>query len=318
MYFTDLRLKLIDFVRKHKYKIYIGLIIITIIIAVNMILGKIKQSEPPSTIYDAHDPIVSGSKVTSKKQQNKIENTIKEYMDYCKNKDYESAYNCLSEICKEYKFKNKLENFKTYIDAIFDGNKVYSIQDYSNKDNIYIYQVSIFENIMATGMNNKKSENTEEEKVVLTKYGDDYDLSVAGLIKVDNEDGVAEDDYMKITIEKKITYYDKIVYKVKIKNKTVNPIVIDRNNENNYIAVSLNGEYRAETKNVYADNEKVIRGSQTKEFDIEFPVYFDEAKQPKALVLNKICVLEKYSGIEDNWEKELENAVKTYSLTIDL
>ena len=318
MYFTDLRIKIIEFIRKHKYKIYIGLIILTVIIAVNMILGKVKDSQPPSSIYDAHNPIVSGSKVSSKKQQNKIESTIKEYMDFCKSKDYESAYNCLSNNCKEYKFKNKLENFKSYIDAIFDGNKVYSIQDYSNKDNIYIYQVSIFEDIMASGMNNKDSEHTEEEKIVLTKNGDNYDLAVSGLIKVEDEDAVAEDDYMKISVQKKITYYDKIVYKIKVKNKTNNIIILDKNNEKNYIGISLREEYRNEIKNIYANNEKVLRGGQTKEFDLEFPVYFDEEKQPTAIVLNKICILEKYTGIEDNWEKELENAIKAYSLKIDL
>lgn len=318
MNFTDLRLKLIRFFQNNKYKIYIALIVLTIIIAINIILGRIKDSQPPSTIYEPHTPVISGDKVTSKKEQNTIEEKIKEYVEFCNKKDYESAYNLLSDDCKEYKFKNDINKFKKYIDLIFNGNKVYSIQDYSNKDDIYIYEVSIYEDIMATGMNNEDSDEVEVEKMVLTKDGDDYKLAVNGFIKVETLESVAEDDYMKISIEKKVTYYDKAIYTIKIKNKTNNAIVFDKNLENNWIGVSVDGDIRGETRNTYGYYERVVRGNNTKEFDIEFPVYFDEDKEPTSITLNRVYVLERYTGVDDLWEKESENAVKKYSVTINL
>lgn len=318
MNFTDLRLKLIRFFQNNKYKIYIALIVLSIIIAVNIILGRIRDAEPPSSIYEPHTPIISGDKVTSKKTQNDIEEKIKEYMEFCNKKEYESAYNLLSDECKEYKFKNSISKFKDYIDIMFNGNKIYSIQDYSNKDNIYIYQVSIFEDIMATGMSNEDSDEVDEEKVVLTKEGNDYKLSVSGFIKVETMEKVLEDDYMKITVAKKVTYYDKVIYTVKIKNKTTNAIVIDRNYGNNWITVSLNGDNREEARSIYSNNEKVIRGNSTREFNIEFPVYFDEDKQPTSLSLNQIYIIESYTGVDDLWEKESESAIKKYSATINL
>lgn len=318
MDFTDIRLKFIRFFQNNKYKIFIGLIILTIIIAINVMLGRMKDAEPPSTIYEPHTPIISGDKVTSKKTQNKIEEKIKNYMDSCMQKDYETAYNMLSDECKEYKFKNKIENFKTYINAMFADNRVYSIQDYSNKDNVYIYLVSIFEDIMASGMNNEESDEVEEEKVALTKDGDDFKISVGGFIKVENFEKVLEDDYMKISVVKKVTYYDKCIYTLKIKNKTNKTIVFDRNLESNWITASLNGEERNEARNIYGNYEKSVRGGNTKEFDIEIPAYFDEEKQPSSIKLNKVYVLDSYTGVDELWEQESQKAVKKYSVTINL
>ncbi|MBQ3414146.1 MAG: hypothetical protein IJH39_02110 [Clostridia bacterium] len=319
MYFTDLRLKIIDFIRKHKYKIYIALIVLTIIIGINMTLGRIKDAKPPSTAYDPHDPIISGDKITSKKAQQTIETKIKEFMDFAKAKDYESAYNILSDDCKKYCFNDKIDKFKIYVNSLFSGNKVYSIQDFSNKDNVYIYEVSIFEDIMATGMNGKDSDKTDLEKVVLTKDGNDYKLAVKGFIKAESlNNKAAEDEYMKLSMLAKVTYYDKIVYRYRLSSKTDNIVLLERDSGNDWIGVSLNGETRKERKDFYNSDEKVVRGNQKLEFESEFPIYFDEAKQPTAIIFNKICILEKYTGVDELWEKELKNAVKTYSLTIDL
>lgn len=318
MDFTDIRLKIIRFFQNNKYKVFIGLIILTVIIAINIMLGKMKDSEPPSTVYEPHTPIISGDKVTSKKTQNKIEEKIKDYMDSCMKKNYETAYNMLSDECKEYKFKNNIEKFKTYINAMFVGNRVYSIQDYSNKDNVYIYLVSIFEDIMASGMNNEDSSEVEEEKVVLTKQGDDFKIAVGGFINVETFEKVLEDDYMKISVVKKVTYYDKCTYTLKIKNKTNKTIVFDRNFENAWVSVLLNGEEREETRNPYGNYEKSVRGGNTKEFDIEFPAYFDEEKRPSSIKLNKVYILNKYTGVDELWEEESNNAVKKYSVTINL
>ncbi len=318
MNFTDIRLKIIRLFQNNKYKIIIGLIILTIIIAINTILGKIKDSEPPSTVYEPHTPIISGDKVTSKKTQNTIEEKIKEYMDSCMKKDYETAYNMLSDECKEYKFKNNIEQFKTYINAMFEGERIYSIQDYSNKNNVYIYLVSIFEDIMASGMSNDNSSDVEEEKVVLTKQGDDFKIAVGGFINVETFEKVFEDDYMKISVVKKVSYYDKCIYTLKIKNKTNRTIVFDRNFENDWVSVSLNGEERGETRNPYGNYEKSVRGGNTREFDIEFPTYFDEEKIASSIKLNKVYILDRYTGIDELWKEESDNAIKKYSVTINL
>ena len=93
----NFRLKIIDFMKKHKMKIFIGAIALTIIVLVNIYIGKAREARPPTVSYEPHTPIISGNKVSSKKDQTSIEDSIKQYMDFCNSKNYESAYYLISE-----------------------------------------------------------------------------------------------------------------------------------------------------------------------------------------------------------------------------
>lgn len=314
----DFRIKLQNFTRKNKNKIFIAIVVLTVIIGVNIFLGKKRESAPPTTSYKPHTPIISGKEVKSKNTKESIESKISEYMNYCKEKNYEAAYNCLTDDCKECKFKNSIENFKKYIDYIFDKNKIYSIQNYSNKDNVYIYQVIISEDIMATGKNNDKSDEYYDEKIVITKDGNDYRLSVAGFISKKAMLNVSEDEYMKINVEEKITYYDKIIYKLRIKNKTSYDIVLERDKEEDCIGISLSGDVREQEIEQYTNTEKYIDSGQTKTIELTFSKYFDESKKPETIIFNKVRILEKYTGVDSLWEEELKHAIKKYSTKISV
>lgn len=316
--FVDFRLKVRQFYRRNKKKIYIILIVLALIIGINSYLGYLKQIEPPTVSYEPHNPVISGDEVKDKKTQNTIESKISEYMDYCNNKDYENAYNCISNDCKKYKFNNKINNFKKYVDYIFNGDKIYSIQDYSNTGNIYIYQVTISEDILATGMNNENSEEVYEEKIVIIKNGDESSLAVAGYIGKEDKDVIAEDEYMKIKINQKETTYDTVTYTIEVSNKTNNYIVLANDKVQNEFYLSLNGDYRKFIENDFVDDEISISGNSKKTFKLAFNKYFDESKKETELIFNTIRVLENYTGIDENWDEELNHLVKEYSLKIPL
>lgn len=318
--FLDFRVKIYNFFKRNKVKIFIAIIIIAIIVGINIYLGKKQANQPPSTSYEPHTPIISGSEVKSEKTKATIDETIKNYMDKCNTKKYEDAYNMISSECKEAKFNNNIEIFKKYIDYIFDGDKIYNIQDYSNKDNIYVYKVTISEDILATGMNTEKSDITYDEMIVLDKQKDNsMKLSVAGFISKEDLNYIAEDEFMKITVEEKLTYYDKVTYKVKIKNKTSYAIVIAKDKEKDTCGISLkNSDSRAIILDQYANTEKAVRGKEEKTFELSFTKYFDEESDIQKLTFNKIRVLQEYTGIETKWEDELAKAVKTYSSTLNI
>ena len=74
-----------------------------------------------------------------------FEEFIKDYVGYCNNQNYVSAWNMISNDCKEKFFNNDYDNYVKYVKQKFDGNtKRYAIQDYSNVDGKYIYNVKIF------------------------------------------------------------------------------------------------------------------------------------------------------------------------------
>lgn len=315
--FLDLRLKIRHFFRNNKNKIYIVAIIIGLVIVINTYLGYLQSIELPSTNYEPHNPVIYGDKVTDTKTQTTIEEKISEYMNYCNNKEYENAYKCITDECKKYRFNNKLDKFKKYVDYIFNEKKVYSIQDLSNKNNVYVYQVTITEDLLATGLNNEDSELKYQEYIVVTKTADEVKFAVDGYIKNEKINLTYEDEYMTASITEKITYYDKVTYKVKVDSKTTNDIVLANKHDDKEFILSLSGDYRVFVEDPYYDTVVTVNDGKSKEFSMTFNKFFDESRPETALVLNKIRVLKDFSGVDDRWENELKDTVKQYSVTFN-
>ena len=172
---------------------------------------------------------------------------------------------------------------------------------------------------MATGMNNEDSDKRYEEKIVLTKEDGNMKLSVGGFISSKNVEYISEDEYMRITVKKKITYYDKIIYEVSIKNKTNYAILLSRKNEKKSVGISLDGESSEEVVENYNTNERCIYGGNEYTMNLTFNKYFDEDVNKTSITFNKIRILQEYTGVEENWEDEINNKlVKQYSATISV
>lgn len=314
----DKKAKIIDFFKKHKKKILLIVIIWAVVFAVNMVLGQLNKTELPKTSYQKHSPTISGSDVP-KRLQDPIEEEISKYMDFCKNKQYEEAFAMITQECKEYKFSNNIERFKTYVNYIFHDNDIYTIQNYSNNNDIYIYKVTIGEDILATGMNGKNSDEYYEEKIAIKKEDNkDLSLSVGGYIGKTKMEYVGEDEYMKIWIEEKTVTYENEIYTVKIKNKTDQNIILANSSEANEILLVLGADERAIVTDRYEPNNIVLRAGNTRTFEMKFNKYFDEGREADKIVFNKIRVLPRYTGNIDKWEEELAGASKLYSISLNL
>ena len=313
--FTNFRVKSYNFFKRNGFLIYIIAIGIATIIIMNFIIGEKKKKEPPKTSYEPHNPIIEGKKIESKKEINLFESKINKYMKHCENREYEEAYNMLSEDCKNIRFNNNIENFKKYIKSIFKEGQKYYIQNYSNKDNIYIYQCTISEDILVTG--NADAERYIE-KIAILGNKEDSPISIGEFIKAEEINKVAEDEFMKIHLLKRNIYYDKIIYEIKIKNNSSYDIVLEREGEKDAIGIYVQNDLRVENLKEYETNEKYIEAGSEKNIKVEFPVYFDEKDKVNKIIFNKIRIIEDYSGIEENWAEELNNAIKKYSITLKL
>ena len=314
----NLRLKIQDFFRKNKFRIFILIIVLSVIITVNKYLGKMKEIEPPKTNYQPHTAVITGDQIKSIKTKNTLEEKINGYMDACGNKDYQTAYDMLSDECKEICFKKNISFFKEYIDSIYDKNKVYSIQDYSNKNNVYVYKVTISEDILASGLNNGDSEVKYEEKIVVTKDGDDYKLAIRGFINAKDLEIVSENSDMKIFIKKIVTYYDTVTYTVEVKNNSESIIMLQKDGEGSSVLLSLDGDLRKTKLDNYGNNDIVIYQGNTKSFDLTFSKYFDEDRNITELIFNRVRLLKEYTGVQSLWEKESNDLDNAYSATIKL
>lgn len=312
--FLKQRLKVKNFIKDNKKKIIVVIIIWVIILIINFLLGLRKENIVLNTTYTPSTSVLNSSSTVPEKDHTTITDIIDKYINYCNNSEYENAYNMLSANCKEEAFSNDINKFTTYIKSIFTEKKRYSVQNYSNYDNTYVYNVKIFNDILASGLTEEEFAYYEE-KFAMVKEDDGIKLNVGDFIDRVDLKRVVEDDYSKIRIVSKAIFYDHEEYVLKITNKTDYTMVISSVYEGDEVLLSLGNINRTMTN---SSLEIALAPGETNEYKVSFSKYADEGEEAQAIVLNKIRLLESYSGKEEDAEKEKENAIKLYSLTIPL
>lgn len=97
---------------------------------------------------------------------------IEEFLDYCINKDVSSAYTMLS---FENNYNTQNEFKEKYINKYFSETKIYNITLKSNKNNKYIYNVKILDDILSSG---KLDNNAINQNFVVVKEEGDYKILI--------------------------------------------------------------------------------------------------------------------------------------------
>lgn len=303
----NLRLKIRRFWQKHKYKVIIALLIWLILIIVNYMLKNNKETATPSISYAPHEPIMD----TKETVPENLTATIEEWMDSffiaCNNKQYEEAYNKLSQ---EYKADNTLEDFEAHIKDIFDTSKTYIIQNYSNQKDIYLYKVKIMEDILSTGLTGKDELEYVEEIVTIKKNGKELEFSIGNKIYEEELNKVYENEHMKVTVTKKQVQYDMEIYTVEIANRTDYTIVL--NNFANTESVLLNlGDIQRELNGT--DIEIIVEPESKLRINLKFTKFFDDERTAKSLQFKNTRIFEEYYGDESD-----DEALRKYSFEIKL
>ena len=313
--FTDFRVKVIDFFKRNKRKIIIVLIIFLVILIINYALKYTpEQPQLPSTTWKPHTYIMDEGEEVPKKYQEKIENIIDKYFNYCNNKEYEAAYNLITEDCRKANYPT-LEQFTAYVDEVFEGKKkIYNIQSYSNVDNKYVYNIRILDDILANGTTD--GYYYYEEKFILIEENNEMKLSIAEYVGEENVGTVVEDDFIKVEVLSKTVDYETETYKIRVTNKTDYYVVIADNDQNNEIILGLdNGANR------FPDNKKLIfylNPNSSMTDDIIFTKFYDEVGSSETLTLGAIRIFQDYNWQVGTTEELLNSALRLYGMEIPL
>lgn len=312
MNFIDTRLKIRRFIKKNRKKVIFVVIAVAIIIAINYILKNMPEEEIPKTTYEPNVAVMDESEVP-KKWHSEIENRIKTFVDYCNNKEYQKAYDMISDDCKDAIYP-VIGDFKEYVDKRFQVKRIYSIQNFSNISKQYIYDVNFMSDFMATGSTGTNY-GYVQEKFVFTEDDNSLKFAIGGFVRTNILDAFVEDENLKIVTKKKNVYYDHETYTVDITNKTDYPIVLGDGTGEDEIAISVNEQLREET-NINAVNV-VLQPNESRTFTFVFEKYCDDGYAPQAMYFTDVRVLKSYSGTEETRQQELDNAVRRYSLILN-
>jgi len=313
--FLKIRLKVRNFFKKHKNKIYVVLVIWIVIIAINYLLGHKKEKIVLNTTYAPHEVLLTSDTEVPEELTSPIEDLIDNYVNKCNNKDYEGAFQLLTDDCKTHLFNDSLDEFTKYASSVFPKKKRYSIQNYSNYGGYYIYNIKLIDDIITTGLTNQ-TYAYYEEKIAIKKEGNNLKLCVNDYMGYKELKNISEDDYLKIRVETKQQYYSYEIYTVKVTNKTDKQVILYDGIAGGEIYLISGTDKRLPT---LVNAPLILIPGETKTIRITFAKYFDESTPADHLTFDKIRIMnESYTGEEESEEEELEKAEKTYSISISI
>ena len=304
------------FFRRNGRIVVIAIIALIILLLLNNMIKNKQDSADIRSSYNPDSPIIDdGGKVPSGERE-KVKKTIDDFFNYCNNKDYENAYKYLMNDSKNYYFYNDIASFKGYVNTYFPNKKIYELQNYSNKDGVYIYTIKITDNIEVTGATGGYEAKEEKWVVRKSKEGieegvDGYCLAPHGYIGKTDLSYTAEDENMRVEITSKDQSYSKVGYNVKITNKTDYYIVLQNGMSYKEITLNVGGEER---QLVNTGISIVIEPDKTIEQPLIFENLYDSGKGTSRLKFNLVRLNEN----EDDCYADKGTAKKQYSFNVDL
>lgn len=299
-----------NFFRKYGRLIVIAFVIWLIIFIINQYLKNRPEETKIESAYKPDSPVIDDGGSVPKKYQDQVNSTIDTYFNYCNNKEYEKAYDMLTEDCKEYLYGD-LSLFTQYVDNIFTSKKIYNLQNYSNVDGVYIYDINILDDIESTGTTG--GYDPYKEKIAIRLENNEFKISNQGFIETEEYNIVTEDDYIRVTVISKDVSYRREGYNVVIQNKTDKYIDIIDNSLSGEVTLNLGDQKRKVTN--YSNAMLVLNPNSTTDAVFIFDKFYDDQKTPTQLSLENVRILDSYSiGMENTSEQ----AGRLYSYNIDL
>lgn len=208
---------------------------------------------------------VSGATVSTTKIEN-VNNTIKEFVDYCNNHNVEEAYNMLSDNCKEQIYPN-IERFKSnYYEGLFaDGSRTYNIENWT----VNTYIVKYTGDLLATGKS--ADDFTYQDYITIEENNGQRKLNISKYIGREELNKTSSSNNIVMTALYKEKYMDYEIYKIKITNNTDSTILLDEliDTDTIYLKDSNNVKHVSYSNEIVKENLKVYR-NETKTIEIKF------------------------------------------------
>lgn len=312
----ELRLKIRHWIKKYGKILFFIIIVWISIFIINKFLGDYQTEEVPNTTKTPQVAVMSANEKVSKKVQTSAEEFIESYVDACNQGKYQKAFAMISENCRKYEFDDDVEKFAKYVLEKMPTPKKYSIQNYSNTQGYYIYEVKYFDDMLATGLTNSEYNFTTEKMVLKKNSKGSFDIAVGNFIEYKDINSVAENDYLKIDVKNCIVRYSTQTYEVKLTNRTDYIIVVSDNYVEDEISLALSGEYRG-TEN--SNTTVVLAPEESITVKLGFMKFIDDNDEAQSILFSNIRVLEEYAGVASNNDikkAEIEKAIDKFSMNI--
>lgn len=263
--------KIFRYYNQNKLKVWIGiLLIIFLLILIKTLNANIKNNDSKNNDKETTSNVVSyrnqsksmvdGGSVSETYSED-LGKFINQFFSYCIEHNPHNAYTMLSNDTKQELYQTEELFVKNYYQSRFNGNKDFSFQSWSSVDNMYIYQVKIFDNMLATG---QSSENYIEEYVTISNEDGEYKLNINSYLGRKNINKKSEDKNLSVEVIRVDRYLDYEIYTLSVQNKKETDMILDtrRKTSSCYVKDDRDNKFEAllyenkEEELVFSPNEK--------------------------------------------------------------
>lgn len=258
-----------------------------------------KDQETTSNVVSYHnesESMITGGRVSSA-YSDEIGAFINQFFTYCINHEPQNAYNMVSNDTKQQLYQTEELFEKNYYANKFNGNKQFSFQSWSRSDGIFIYQVRIFDNMLATGQTN---DNYIVDYVTVTVDAGSYKLNLDSYLGRKQLNVKNEDNNLSVQAVRVDRYLDYEIYTLNIQNKNDVDILLDTKRDTNscYVVDSLGNKFEAL---LYENNEEDLEFSskEMKTIQIKFSDAYREGLNINSINFTDIVISDEYSKNSD-------------------
>lgn len=289
--------RLLRYWNQNKRKIIITIAVIAFVIIIihfaNYIIKNKKNSDETEVVVTTESKptqsAITGDNVSEDRTDKNME-LINQFVDYCNNKEYENAYNLLTDDCKQ-EYEEDVNTFaNNYCKTIFKQKNTYDIELWINENNMYTYKVIYYaDNLLATG-GSSMSENVEEYITVIYKNNESK-LNINGFITKQAVNKTESANDIEITINEKKIYKSYETYNITVKNNTSKKISlsVEQNNKDIYIIGKNEEKYNALLGELLP-NQLSVWQKYEQNIDIKFNKIYDPYRSSKTIQFDNIIL----------------------------
>ena len=243
------------------------------------------------------DKSISNGKRLSDSKLNEDIDIIKKFIEFCNNKEFEEAYDLLTDECKEEMFSNLNDFVNIYYTSLFNGEeKNYTIENWSSNT----YQVNFIGDILSTGKVDEVK-NKQDYITIVNQGNNEYKININNYIGRTNINRQTEHENIKINIESKDTYNDYEIYNISVENNTNNIVLLDTgdNPKSVYLLDDKDMKYYF-YNNEIVQNKLIIKDGLKSKLKVKFYNSYSSTRSIEQLIFSKVILnYNEYKELED-------------------
>lgn len=260
-------------------------------VPINTISQADINNNTDSSVLTTNQSVVTGENVEGE-QLKDATTIIDEFISFCNKKDLQSAYDLLTDECKQQMYTSLDVFEQAYYNDIFNGgSRICSIENWVGNT----YKVRIMEDILTTGKSNNGY--SKQDYITVEEIEDGYKLNINNYIGYTQIDRQTEDNNIIMNVIGKNTYMDYEEYTIKVTNNNENTIVLDGRNDvkSLYLEDSNEAKSSAYTHEL-TDPMLRVEAGQTKEITIKFYSQYVSTKKIEYVVFSDLILYDSQSG----------------------